>query len=86
MLHFSGEVTVRDEQALKSDSTSVLRCDTTTFAIGGIIALGILLVLGWIGSTRSLRQRHVRYEPVFEDEKGSQQSWESKMTCPPDLA
>lgn len=86
MLHFSGEVTVRDKQALKSSSTSVLRCDSTTFAMGGIIALGILLVLGWIGSTRFLRQRRVRSEPFFEDEKDFKQSWESKMTCPPDLA
>lgn len=86
MLHFSGEVTIRDKQALKSSSTSILRCETTTFAMGGIIALGILLVLGWIGSTRLLRQRRVRYEPLFEDEKDCKQSWESKMNCPPDLA
>lgn len=86
MLHFSGEVTVRDKQTLKSFSTSVLSGGTTTFAIGGIIALGILLVLGWIGSTRFLRQRHIRYEPLFEDEKGFKQSWGSKMTCPSDLA
>lgn len=86
MLHYSGEVTVRDKQALKSSSTSVLRCDTSTFAMGVIIALPILLILGWIGSTRFLRQRRVRYESLFEDEKDFKQSWGSKLTCPPDLA
>ena len=80
MLHFSGEVTVQANHALKSYSTTSVGCRITTFNIGGILALGILLVLGWMSYTRFLRRRHVRYEPLVEDEKALIQSWGWKMT------
>jgi hypothetical protein len=68
MLHFSGEVTIGDNQASKSlYSTSFIGCRATNFAIGGILAFGVLLVLSWICGTRSLRQRRVQYEPLLEE-------------------
>lgn len=52
-----------------------------TFTVGGVLAVGILLVLGWICGARFLRRRRVLYEPLVQDEKGLViQSWESKTT------
>lgn len=69
MLHFSGEVTIRANQGLKPYSTQFVGCSTTTIAIGGIFALGTLLLVAWFGGTRFLHYQRVQYEPVFEDEK-----------------
>lgn len=74
LVHYSGEVAVRGNHKLHDHDhhhhrSSHLGCRISIFGGGFILALGILIVLGWVIGNKLPRRRRAQYEPLAQDEK-----------------
>lgn len=71
LVHYSGEIAVRGNHTLHHPHhrSSHLGCRVSIYGGGLILALGILIVLGWVIGNKFPRRRRAQYEPLAQDEK-----------------